>query len=571
MKRIRAMRIIKILLAGSAILVLALLDVEVMAQKPTVGVCYSDVTSAAGIAFRHVNGRSGEFYYPETMGGGACFFDYDGDGYIDLYIVNGGPLGDVLVQGMAGNMLYRNNGDGTFGDVTEEAGVGEPSSYGQGCGAADYDNDGDLDLYVTNFGRDVLYRNNGDGTFTDVTGDAGVGDERWGQTCVFTDYDNDGDLDLYVQNYLDYTLARNKRCGPTIGGRRRRDYCSPDIYRGVPDVLYRNEGDGTFTDVTRASGLFNPLGKGMGIVFGDYDSDGDADLFVSNDGMANFFYRNNGNGTFSDVSLISMASYDEHGMSEGSMGADFADLDNDGDLDLFVPCLEYEGHTLYRNEGGKFFDDVSQTSGLHRATTFHTGYSPSVFDYDNDGDLDIFVSCGRVRVPHELRFDEGASYHERYGQSDLLLSNDGSGRFSDVSQVSGPYFNRKDIGRGAIHGDVDNDGDLDLFIVNLDGRAVLLRNDGGNGNRWITLKLVGTRSNRDGVGAKVKVISGASTQIREVRVGGGYVSQNDMRVHFGLGDRDRIDRIEIRWPSGVVQTLEDVAANQIMTVTEPSE
>ena len=541
-----------------------------MAQKATAGVCFSDVTSTAGIAFRHINGRSGEFYYPETMGGGACFFDYNGDGYIDIYVVNGGPLGDVPLQEPVGNVLYRNNGDGTFTDVTEEAGVGD-TSYGQGCCAADYDNDGDLDLYVTNFGRNVLYCNNGDGTFADVTEEAGVGDKRWGQTCVFVDYDNDGDLDLYVQNYLDYTLVQNKICGPIIGGQRRRDYCSPDIYRGVADMLYRNEGDGTFTDVARVSGLFNPLGKGMGVVFGDYDNDGDADLFVSNDGMANFFYRNNGNGTFSDISLISMVSYDEHGMAEGSMGADFADLDNDGDLDLFVPCLEHEGHTWYRNEGGSVFTDVSQTSGLHRATILYTGYSPSVFDYDNDGDLDIFVSCGRVRVPHELRFDAEASYYERYGQHGLLLANEGSGHFVDVSEASGLHLYRKQIGRGAIHGDYDNDGDLDLFIVNLDDWAVLLRNDGGNRNHWITLKLMGTRSNRDGVGARVKVISGPSTQIREARVGGGYVSQNDMRVHFGLGDRDRIDRIELRWPSGIVQTLEGVAVNQVMTVTEPSE
>ena len=251
------------------------------------------------------------------------------------------------------------------------------------------------------------------------------------------------------------------------------------------------------------------------------------------------------------------------------MGADFADLDNDGYLDLFVPCLEYEGHTLYRNERGKVFTDVSQTSGLHRASILYTGYSPSVFDYDNDGDLDIFVSCGRVRVPRERRFDKGASYYERYGQHDLLLANDGSGHFVDVSQASGSYFHRKRIGRGAIHGDVDNDGDEDLFIVNLDDRVVLLRNDGGNRNHWITLRLRGTRSNRDGIGARVKVISGPLTQIREVRVGGGYVSQNDMRVHFGLGDRTRVDRIEVRWPSGITQTFEQISVDQLFVIKEP--
>ncbi len=540
---------------------------------------FTDVTEKAGIRFVHVNGASGEKYYIETMGSGACWIDYDLDGDIDLYVVNSAELpGNTPPAGgaPAANALYRNNGDGTFTDVTEAAGVGD-RNYGMGCVAGDIDNDGDPDLFVTNFGPDVMYRNDGNGRFTDVTAASRTGDPGWGASAAMADIDLDGDLDLYVTRYLDFTLDNNKPCS---GGPGLRSYCHPDEYNGVPDLLYRNDGKGVFEEIGRAAGIANPIGKGLGVVFTDIDNDGDADIYVANDKTINFLYVNRGDGTFEDRSMASGTGFSESGAPQAGMGTDAADINADGLMDLIVTNLDYETNELYVNAGDTTFTDATFSAGLGEPNFLHVGFGADFLDYDNDGDADLMIANGHILDDIEKVRDQVT-----YAQPRSMLANDGAGKFREVGPALGPDFVRPAVGRGLAVGDYDNDGDLDAFIVNSNGRADLIRNDGGNdpasgGGHWIMLTLRGTRANRDGVGARVRVLTrsggagGAGEKetwrTDEVRRGSSYLSCHDPRLHFGLGAATRADVVEVRWPGGAVQRLENLAAGQVHVITEPA-
>ena len=522
-------------------------------------ILFTDVTEAAGLRFQHVDGRSGQRYFLETVGSGAAFFDYDADGLLDIYLVNGADLPGSHSPTPPTNQLYHNNGDGTFTDVTEQVGVGD-TGYGAGCAAADYDNDGDQDLYVTNFGANVLYRNNGDGTFTDVAQHTGVEDNRWSLGCAFADYDNDGFVDLYVANYIDFDFETHTNC--TQKG--VSTYCPPESFEGLPDTLYRNNGDGTFTDVTTSTGVYNEDGKGMGVVFGDYDNDGDVDCYVGNDAGENFLYQNKGNGTFTNVGWMAGVEADENGNVQGTMGVDFGDYDNDGRLDLIAVNYQQQPNALYRNDNGSFFTDVSFVAGMAESLPY-VGWGADFFDVDNDGDQDLLIANGHLQDTVE-QYDDTTTYAQR----NYLLINNGQGRFANVSTETGNGLQSRRVSRGLATGDYDNDGDLDMLISNANDTPQLLRNDGGNQGNWILIRTIGTRSNRAGIGARVKIQTGDLIQIDEVRSGSGYLSQNDLRLHFGVGTHKRIDRVEVRWPSGVVDVIRDLAPNQILTITEGS-
>ena len=518
---------------------------------------FVDVTAEAGITFKHVNGASDRKFYLETMGSGAAFFDYDSDGDLDLYIVNGAPLPGFEAAAPPKNTFYRNNGNGRFSDVTAAAGVGD-TGYGMGCVAADYDNDGDTDLYVTNFGENLLYQNNGDGTFTDATVHAGVGNgQKWSSSCAFVDYDHDGDLDLYVVNYLDYDLAGDR---DWFDPRGRRIYSNPQVYAGISDTLYRNDGDGTFTNVTRQAGVYNKAGKGLGVTCGDYDNDGRIDIYVANDTTPNFLYRNSGDGRFVDIGPFAGAAYNEHGVAEGGMGVDFGDYNNDGSLDIFVTNFSNETNTLYYNTTDGALIDFTNIAGLGEVSFLKLAFGTKFFDANNDGLLDLFVANG-----HLYPTDSDAL---EYAQADQIFINTGDGTFIDVSEQCGEYFSIRKVGRGAAFGDYDNDGDTDIFVVNLNQEGVLLRNEGGNKLNWLTIKTVGVKSNRDGIGARVKVVTRSRSQIKEVQAGSSYLSGHDLRLIFGLGTETKAETVKINWPSGAEQTFVDVAANQLLSITE---
>lgn len=519
-----------------------------------------DVTVETGIQFKHVHGGSGERYYVETMGSGCAFLDYDNDGDLDIYLINGAPLPGFTAESRPANVLYENKGNGTFTDATKQAGVGD-THYGIGCAMADYDNDGLVDIYLTNFGPNVLYRNNGNGTFSDVTSIARVGDDQWSASAAFFDYDNDGDLDLYVVNYVNFTLDNHIECGQ--GSRRIRAYCHPDVYDGISDILYENNGDGTFLDATKRAGLLNPSGKGLGVVCGDYDNDGDADIYVANDKTPNFLYRNNGDGTFTDVALLSGVGFNEDGFSEAGMGVDFGDYDHNGFLDIFVTNFSNETNTVYRNENNGLFTDATYLSGLGISSLLFLGFGTNFFDFDLDGDLDIYVTNGHVLDNVEL-FKDNITYAER----DQLFENDGQGFFTDVSAKLGRDFQIARVGRGAAFGDYDNDGDLDVLISNNNQAAKLFRNDGGNRNNWLKIKTIGTKSNRDGIGTRIKVVAGSLVQIEEVRSADSYLSASDLRVTFGLAKRDKVDLLEVRWPSGLTESYHNLSVNQLLVLKE---
>lgn len=477
-----------------------------------------------------------------------------------MTIVRGGPSPEII------NRLFRNNRDWTFTDVTSTAGVGDPG-FGHGCCTADYDGDGDADLYVSNYGPNIFYRNNGDGTFTDVTKEAGVEDSQWGESSSFLDYDGDGLIDLYVQNYLTHSIETDSGGLVVIGDERYPDYSAPDGFPGAADRLFRNDGDGTFTDVTEQAGMLQPGGKGMGCACFDMNDDGHLDLFVTNDGMENYLFRGRGDGTFEEVALVSGVAYGGTGIPEASMGVDVGDYNGDGLIDMVVPCLQRQVYTLYQNYGD-FFVDASLEAGLGQATSDRTGFNPNTLDYDNDGDLDLFFTTGGVRADEFAPVD--APYEDRYGTGDLLVANDGSGYFKDVSRFAGDHFQRAWIGRGSSAADMDNDGDIDLVISNLAGRAVLLRNDTRSGH-WITLTLVGQGRNRDALGASVRIRAGGRTQRALVHGGVTFLSQGDRRVHFGLGEAERIERLEIVWPGGQAQVLNDLAVDRFLTLEQGEE
>lgn len=525
-------------------------------------VTFVDEAAEAGVILMNVSGSREKRYIIETTGAGACFFDYDLDGDMDLYLVNGARLETIGPANPVRNTLYRNNGDGSFTDVTVQAGVGD-NGWGGGCSVADYDNDGDPDLYITNYGPNVLYRNEGHGTFFDVTVKAGVGDDRWSAGAVFVDIDRDGDLDLYVANYLRFNIADLGRYSSGCYWKGAPVMCGPRGFEGEADVLYRNNGDGSFTDISDQANVAGSALFGLGVLAGDVDEDGDTDIFVANDSQMNLLFLNDGRGRFEERGLVAGVALSGDGRKQAGMGVDLGDYDGDGDQDLFVTNFSDDYHTLYRNDGGGLFTDVSLIAGLDPATRSSLGWGGGFFDYDNDGDLDLFIAGGHV-YPDVGTHDPLTTYRQR----NLLFRNEGNGRFTDVTERSGPGLALVQPSRGVAFGDYDDDGDLDIIVVNENEVPALLRNDGGNANHWFKVRLIGTRSNRDGVGARLRLHAGGHTQVREVRVNGSFYSSHDPRIHFGLGDETSVKRLEVRWPSGTEQVLADLPADHLVTIDE---
>jgi hypothetical protein len=523
---------------------------------------FVDVARRAGLAFTHTNAMSSEKYLIETMGAGCGWIDYDRNGLFDLYLVNGSATPRYKPTRPVHSALYRNNGDGTFTDVTEKAGVGAEGLFGMGVAVGDYDNDGYPDLFVMGYGRCILYRNNGDGTFSDVTARAGVANlGKWASSAAWFDYDNDGRLDLAIANYLDWNPETNLYCGSQGAG--MRSYCHPDNYHGQAPTLYHNNGDGTFSDVSAASGLAAKPANGLGIVTFDYDDDGWQDIFISNDSQPNSLFHNNRDGTFREVAYESGVAVSEDGNSEAGMGVDAADLSGLGRLDLLVGHLDLQLARLYRNQGDGSFTDATSACKLSYETFHSSEFGLRFLDYDNDGRRDIFMATGHV-LDNIDRYHKGVLYAE----PKLMFRNTGNGQYVNVSDRLGPDFRVCRVSRGAAVGDFDNDGDLDILVNNNGQAAELLRNDGGNANHWLQILLIGTRSNRDGVGARLKVVAGDLTLYDQRKGGMSYQSAQDPRLHFGLGGRTRIDLIEIRWPGGASTRLTGVAADQILAIQE---
>jgi hypothetical protein len=530
---------------------------------------FVEAAASTGLAFTHVSGASGQYYMAEQMGAGVALFDYDGDGDLDVFLVQGGRLGTgsgPAAPASQGSRLFRNdlavaaNGTRTlrFTDVTEKAGVGA-RTYGMGAATGDYDNDGDVDLLVTAFGPETLYRNNGNGTFTDVTKQAGVGDPQWSASAAFVDYDRDGDLDLFVANYLDFTLAGNKRCNDAVGA---RDYCSPRAYKPVPDRLYRNDGTGKFADVTEAAGITKAYGAGLGVASGDYNGDGWLDLYVANDATPNQLWINQKNGTFADEGLLSGTALNAAGNPEGSMGIASGDFDLDGDEDLFVTNLISETFVLYANDGRGAFDDARARVGLAAPTSAFTGFGTEWFDYDNDGWLDLFVANGAVNIVESQR-GEKLPFRMR----NLLFRNTGKGRFVETSKAAGPAFERAEVGRAAAFGDLDNDGDVDVVYTTNDGPVRLLVNQAAAGNHWLQVRLEQDKVNRFGFGAWVGVErKGRPTLWRRVRTDGSYLAANDPRLHFGLSTSAEPVAVVVQWPDGIRERWNATAVNRVVTL-----
>jgi enediyne biosynthesis protein E4 len=530
---------------------------EAVGRQPA-GPRFTDITEQAGVAFNHVSSPE-KRYIVESMSGGVALFDYDNDGRLDIYLVNSLTVELVKSKGKTKSVLYRNNGDGTFSDVTGKAGVGNVG-WGMGVAVADYNNDGFEDLYVTCVGPNRLFKNNGDGTFSDVTDRAGVGDPRWSAGAAFFDYDADGRLDLFVSNYVAFDFQNL----PEFGKGKLCQYkgipvqCGPRGLPGDGDSLYHNNGDGTFADVTKKAGVADPNGfYGLGVIASDFDDDGLIDLFVANDSTPNFHYKNNGDGTFKEVGFTSGTAVNENGSEQGSMGVTVGDYNHDGRLDLFVTNFDDDYNTLYRNDGRGSFTDVSHAARVAAVSLPFVGWGTKFFDYDNDGWVDLFVANGHV-------YPQIPSYRQR----NFVHRNNRDGTFSDAPAPLGALAPEKRVGRGAAFGDLDNDGDVDIVLNNLDGAAQVLRNEGGSANNSVLVKLVGTKSNRGAVGARVKVVAGDLVQADEVRSGDSYLSQSDTRLHFGLEKRAKVDLIEVRWPGGAVERVTGVAANKILTITE---
>ncbi|MDE0484062.1 MAG: CRTAC1 family protein [Candidatus Poribacteria bacterium] len=513
---------------------------------------FTDVTAALGIQFRDVNGENGKKYFIEPLGRGVALFDYDNDGDLDIYFVNGCDLPGATSPIPPKNILYRND-DGKYIDVTANAFVGD-TGYGLGCCVGDYNNDGFVDLYVTNYGKNVLYQNNGDGSFTDVTEKAGVGSDRLSSGCAFLDYDADGYLDLYVVNYVQFDTGTNPECmrqGIPV-------YCTPEALNGEADRLYHNNGNGTFTDVTQKAGITAPPGKGLGVVCGDVDNDGDVDIFVANDTTPNLLYLNDGDGTFTEDALFAGVALSEEGRAYSGMGANLGDFNNDGFLDIVITNFQDQVNSIYQNAKNGFFNDVSFATGIGEKSLPYLAWGVDFVDFDNDGWLDLFVANGHL--------------------DDNIAEIDPVGTYKQVNQI---FWNNRDatfreekvalppkVSRGAAFGDIDNDGDIDIIVANLKDTPTVLRNEGGNNGNWLSIKLVGTHCARDAIGARVTVVAGKLTQMREVKSGSGYLSQNDMRLHFGLGDVKQVDSVTVRWICGHVETIKDIDANQVFVIKE---
>jgi hypothetical protein len=524
---------------------------------------FEDATSEAGLGFLHVNGATGQKYILETLGSGVCVFDYDGDARQDVYFVQSGRLPGYAPQGTPRSALYRNLGGGRFEDVTAKAGVGGPERYGFGCVAGDVDGDGDRDLYVTYYGPNVLYRNNGDGTFTDVTERSGAANGRWSTAASLADGDGDGDLDLYVAAYVAFDENNNLYCGENRPG--WRTVCHPRNFDPLPDAYYRNRGDGTFEDETSAAGILDTTGKGLGVVWGDYDGDGDQDLYVANDDTPNFLWRNRGNGTFEEVAGLVGVALSEDGIPQAGMGTDMADYDNDGRLDLFVTNLSEETNELYHNDGNGLFSDRTFVSGLGAPSLLDLGFGTFFFDLDEDGDQDVLVGNGHI-IDNIGLYSDTITFEQRAA----LYRNLGGGRFDRLAYPEGAPLGRRYVVRGAVPFDFDDDGDLDILMTQNNRPAVLLRHAGAPSRHWVTVSLTGAPPNRDAVGAWVELQAGSTRQVRYARTGSSYLSQGDRRLHFGLGSAAAIDAIVVRWPGrrGFTESFAPVPADRFVTLEQ---
>ena len=544
---------------------------------------FTDITERAGLSHaRNISGSpENKQFLLEEMGGGAAFFDYDNDGWLDIFLVNGTTLDASDRSAAPTSFLFHNNRDGTFTDVSAKAGLTH-SGWGQGCCVGDYDNDGFDDLFVSYFGRNVLYHNNGDGTFTDVTEKAGVAgsSDRWGAGCCFLDYDRDGRLDLFVANYVNFDPARAPKPGEAMYCRYNdiNVPCGPLGFAGGTNVLYHNRGDGTFVDVSESSGIAQPHGPssmvfvpsnwrasgsyGMGAVSADFDNDGWPDIYVAGDSAPSLLYRNNHDGTFREVAVPAGCALDENGVALSGMGVAVADYDGDGWLDIARTNFSEQMTSLYHNYGNGAFEDASIKAGLG-VNRRYLGFGVGFFDYDNDGWKDLFIANGHVYSQLADR-----KLHISYRQPRLLYRNLGNGRFQDVSADSGAALKSANLGRGCAFGDFDNDGDVDILINNLDGPPTVLRNDGGNRSNWIQLKCVGTKSNRSAIGTRVKLTAAGRTQIDEIMSGSSYYSQNDLRLHFGLGKAAKAELVELAWPSGLKESFRNLPANRTYLVRE---
>ncbi len=537
---------------------------------------FREVAAEVGLKFHHFAGTTGQYYMPEIMGAGVALFDYDNDGDLDVYLVQGTMLDPTQDPRSAkfppppgwkpGNRLFRNllseTGKLRFVDVTEKAGIGHVG-YGMGVAVGDYDNDGFQDLYVTNFGHNVLYHNNGDGTFTDVTVQAGVDDPRWSTSAAWVDYDRDGRLDLFVANYLDFTVKGNKQCYASTG---ERDYCTPKMYQPVPARLFHNRGDGTFEDVTEAAGIGASIGPGLGVVCADFNSDGWPDIYVANDGAAAHLWINQQNGTFKERGLSSGTAYNAEGAPQAGMGVAAGDFDGDGDEDIFKTNLTNEGCNLYVNDGHGNFNDESAEFGLLQPTFPYTGFGTEWFDYDNDGHLDLFIANGAVNRIESLR---GSPYP--FNQNNQLFRNESGGRkFREMTGVAGPALALSEVSRGAAFGDINNDGAIDIVVANNNGPVRLLLNQTRslNRNHWLLVRLEAAGGNRFAIGARVEVRLRGRNLLRRAHTDGSYLSANDIRVHFGLGEDTKIEKLIANWPDGRCEEWDRLEVDRMVTIRQ---
>jgi hypothetical protein len=547
--------------APLGILLLPLCAAAVPAAAPVV---FEEVAAARGLRFANDPGRTDRRHQPESMGGGVALFDYDNDGWLDVYVVNGAALPAIDKSAPRHwNRLFHNQRDGTFADVSQAAGV-VGRGYDIGVVAGDFDNDGNVDLFVTGLRANTLFRNNGNGTFSDVTQRAGLAqpDPRYGTlfaiAAAFVDYDHDGRLDLFVANYCVWDPKTEPKCGDPASP----DYCHPSRFEGLPNSLFHNNGDGTFRDVSAASGIRAHVGKGMGIAVADFDGDGWDDLFVANDTTPAFLFMNNRNGTFTEASFERAVAFTDHGEPIAGMGADAGDLDNDGRPDIFETGLEADTFPVFRNLGGGTFEDATMGSGAAGITRPWTGWGNGIVDFNNDGAQDLFAACAGVLDPR-------GRFGERVPMANLLLLNQGNGTFRDGGPEAGEAFKRRAVHRGVAFGDIDNDGRVDAVVTALDGPLELWHNVSPVPHHWLLVKTVGTKSNRDGMGATLKLTTASGARYGHVNTAVGYGSSSDPRVHFGLGTDSRVTELTVHWPSGRLQTLKDVRADQILTVSEP--